>query len=120
MNFNPHNSTLLPEYKKISANEYLNNLFVKNWSTQINYEKYFEICSSSKCTYSTIERTELLYAITLFISLYGGLTIILRPVASFSIDIIVKRTCFSNVEQNIRQQKLITRVYLILLIGKVH
>ncbi|UJR34132.1 hypothetical protein I4U23_021539 [Adineta vaga] len=148
INFDPDNSVLFSEHENISVNEYLDNLFITNWLVEINYTKYFHICSPSKCTYSKTERTELVYAITLFISLYGGLVIILRLIASFSIDIVMKWKCFSKkrkenlseqrtnklkfvqtmkrlnlfknvndqAEQSIRDQKMITRVYLILLI----
>ncbi|CAF1383357.1 unnamed protein product [Adineta ricciae] len=152
INFDPENSTLFSEDRNISVNEYLNNLFITNWSLSINYTKYFHLCSPTKCTYSKIERTELLYVITFFISLYGGLVLILRLIASFSIDIIFKWKCFSKkshenfkinqrnnkfkftqtikrlnlfknvnnrTEQNIEKQKMITRVYLFLLISSI-
>ncbi|UJR19648.1 hypothetical protein I4U23_022782 [Adineta vaga] len=95
--------------------------------------------------------TALAYAITLFISLYGGLIIILRLVASYLITIWFKRKRYSNnanessrhqntnirksicsithlnlfknindrSENSIKQQKLTTRIYLVLLLGSI-
>ncbi|CAF0890659.1 unnamed protein product [Adineta steineri] len=105
INFHANNSILTSKHENISVNEYLNNLFIMNWSTEINYTKYFHQCSPSNCTYSKKDRTELSYGITLFISLYGGLIIILRLVASWSIDMLSKIKCYSrkrneNLDQN--------------------
>ncbi|CAF1425963.1 unnamed protein product, partial [Adineta steineri] len=150
MNFHANNSVLTSNHEKLSVNKYLNNLFIMNWSTKINYTKYFHQCSPSNCTYSKTDRTELSYGITLFISLYGGLIIILRLIASWSIDILSKIKCCSRernensdengkmlkliesikrlnlfmnfndrTENSIKQQKTITRVYLILLTGSI-
>ncbi|CAF0862711.1 unnamed protein product [Adineta steineri] len=152
INFNPDDSVLSSEHENISVHEYLDNLFIKNWSKQINYTKYFDLCSPSSCSYSAVERSSVVYAITLFISLYGGLIIILRLIASFSIDMFMKwKFCmkrrndnsaveqrinqfkfaqtikrlnlFKNIndrtEQSIKHQKVVTRVYLILLFGSI-
>ncbi|CAF1534991.1 unnamed protein product [Adineta steineri] len=89
-NFNPNVSVLSSESQSITVEKYLENLFIKNWPTQINYTKYFDLCSPSSCSYSIIKRTEVIYAITFLISLYGGLVIILRLIASFSIDTFMK------------------------------
>ncbi|UJR18319.1 hypothetical protein I4U23_005221 [Adineta vaga] len=107
INFNPNNSILPSNNGNLTVNEYLNNVFVRNWSTVIDYKKYFYECSPSLCTYSMIDRTELYYAITLFISLYGGLTIILHLIASCSIDIFMKWKFYSKKQnkQSIKRQR---------------
>ncbi|CAF1079605.1 unnamed protein product [Adineta ricciae] len=153
INFNPYNSSLSSEDRTSrSVYEYLNDLFVRNWSTEIDYEKYYLECSPSMCIYSTIERTETIHALTIFISLYGGLVIIFRIVSSLSIDILVKWKCCSKsthrnstveqknsvsrlvqaikifnlfkqindrTEESIKLQRIITRVYVILLIVSI-
>ncbi|CAF1470536.1 unnamed protein product, partial [Adineta steineri] len=150
INFHAKNSILTSKHENIPVNEYLKNLFIMNWSTDTDYTKYFHQCSPSNCTYSKKDRTELTYGITLFISLYGGLIIILRLIASWSIDILSKIKCcsrernensdengkilkfiesikrlnlFKNVidrtENGIKQQKITTCVYLILLTGSI-
>ncbi|CAF4110386.1 unnamed protein product, partial [Adineta steineri] len=95
MNFHANDSILTSRHENKSVNKYLNNLFIMNWSPEINYTKYFHQCSPSNCTYSKKDQTELSHGITLFISLYGGLIIILRLIASWSIDILSKIKCCS-------------------------
>ncbi|CAF1209410.1 unnamed protein product [Adineta ricciae] len=89
-NFNWNNSILSSQRDNTSVLVHFQNLFVENWSTQMSYSTYFDLCSPSACTYSTTSRRNLSYGITLFISLYGGLTIILRLVASQCIDLIYR------------------------------
>ncbi len=60
------------------------------WSTQMNYVKYFHQCAPSRCTYTTTDKINLSYAVTLFISLYGGLIIIFRLISSFLVNILFK------------------------------
>lgn len=114
----------------------------------MNYSKYFSSCSPSTCSYKTTDLVNWSYAITIFISLYGGLISILRFISAFfmkilfkfknhsttnhqngrvtingylnqSIKIFKRMNLFKNRDQRsenqIKQQKIITRVYLILL-----
>ncbi|CAF1032157.1 unnamed protein product [Adineta steineri] len=81
---------LTSKQQNLSVNDYFNNLFIEEWSTNINYSKYFNECHPSVCTYTATDRAGISYAITLFISLYGGLVIILRLIASFLINVSLK------------------------------
>ncbi|CAF0999681.1 unnamed protein product [Adineta steineri] len=149
INFNGNHSILHEKEGNISVNEFLSDLFVEKQSIAMNYSKYFNQCASKFCTYTTTDQIDFSYAITLFISLYGGLIIILRLIASFLINFIFKchprnriinlrplqihihsfvksmkrLNLFKNVdermENSIKQQKLITRVYLVLLTGSI-
>ena len=56
----------------------LDNLFVQEWSTEVNYSEYFSQCAPALCIYTKTDHNNLSYTITLLLSLYGGLTIILR------------------------------------------
>ncbi|CAF1642375.1 unnamed protein product, partial [Adineta steineri] len=56
----------------------VNKVFIENWSTAINYSSYFDQCSSSSCSYTYIERVNLLYTVTLISGIYGGLSLILK------------------------------------------
>ncbi|CAF1046530.1 unnamed protein product [Adineta ricciae] len=73
-----------------SVSDLVANLFIDQWSTKINYSSYFEQCAPSLCTYSTTDPINFSYSVTLLLSLYGGLTAILRLVAPFLINIVVK------------------------------
>ncbi|CAF3546539.1 unnamed protein product [Adineta steineri] len=76
--------------QNLSVNDYFNNLFIEDWLPQINYSKYFDECHPSVCTYTGTDRADISYAITLFISLYGGLVIILRLIALFLVNVSLK------------------------------
>ncbi|UJR17612.1 hypothetical protein I4U23_004508 [Adineta vaga] len=148
-NFNWNHSLVSSKHDNNSVINYFQNLFIENWSSNMNYSTYFDQCSSSICTYTTTGHTNLSYGITLFISLYGGLIIILRLIASYLIHVLFKckdrsnnfnenpghqntnmfeliqsvkqLNLFKNInnrtESSIKQQRIITRVYLILLLG---
>ncbi|CAF3917467.1 unnamed protein product, partial [Adineta steineri] len=58
--------------------ELIDNLFIEQWSNKTNYTSYFEQCLPSYCFYTSIPRFNLIYIITLLLSLQGGLTIILK------------------------------------------
>ncbi|CAF1635160.1 unnamed protein product, partial [Adineta ricciae] len=142
--------SVLSSKPKMSLNDYLLDLFIEKWSTEMNYSIYFDACACPFCTYITTDQTNLLYAMTLLISLYGGLTIVLRSISSFLIKIAWKfkhhrrrtrinseyRTTYirnltqaakrlnlfknnDRTEGSIRQQKIITHVYLILVTGSL-
>ncbi|CAF1013972.1 unnamed protein product [Adineta ricciae] len=147
LNFNWTNEVLPGERQNITVYDYLRDLFIKEWSTEVNYPEYFAECLPSSCSYITTARTNFPYAITMFISLYGGLIIILRLIAPFLFEIFLKfkqvvedenlfilchnihpKKLFQSIQQvnlykhiekrseeDIRKQRLITRVYLILL-----
>ncbi|CAF4033211.1 unnamed protein product [Adineta steineri] len=78
--------------RNIAVNDLVSDLFIeqKEWSTKINYTNYFSQCAPLVCTYSTIDSTNLSSILSLLISLYGGLTAILRLIAPLLITIIWK------------------------------
>ncbi|UJR06899.1 hypothetical protein I4U23_011189 [Adineta vaga] len=152
MNLNWSNIVLYVSKSNLTVTSYLSNLFIDEWITKMNYSEYFHLCSPSFCTYITIDRMDLSNSMTLFISLYGGLIIILRLIAPFLINILWKiRNYFRNADDNMRwilllriqlykfihwlerlnffkqidqrteddikRQKIMTRVYLVLLWG---
>ncbi|CAF1633602.1 unnamed protein product, partial [Adineta steineri] len=90
MDVNWIDSVLTSKQQNLSVNDYFNNLFIEEWLPQINYSEYFNECQPSVCTYTATDRANISYAITLFISLYGGLVIILRLIASFLVSVSLK------------------------------
>ena len=87
MHLNWSDSVLISKKENVSLNDHLLNLFVEEWSTKLNYSMYFDKCAPSFCTYGTTEQTNLLYAVALLISLYGGLIIMLRLIAPFLVNL---------------------------------
>ncbi|CAF1413100.1 unnamed protein product [Adineta steineri] len=82
-------SILTANQQNLSFNDYLNEMLIEKWLPAINYSMYFDQCNPSLCTYTKTHRAEFIYAITLFISLYGGLIMILRLTASFILSFIL-------------------------------
>ena len=115
-------------------------MFVDDWIPTFNYSIYFQNCNPSTCTYTITDQINYSYAITLFISLYGGLIMILRLISPFIIKTISKfshrqtnrisivsckmylqrlnlfKKSDKRTDDDIKHQKIITRVYLILLL----
>ncbi|CAF1238357.1 unnamed protein product [Adineta ricciae] len=85
LNISWSDSILSTKNENISINNYFKALFVTNWSLNVDHPTYFHQCSPSTCTYTVKDQMNLSYTITLLISLYGGVIIILRFVASCSI-----------------------------------
>ncbi|CAF1314734.1 unnamed protein product [Adineta ricciae] len=138
---------ILPKQEQNSSvHDHLLNLFVEKWSTNIHYLDYFKTCAPSFCTYTIPRETNFFSALTLLISLYGGLTIICRTSAPYLITIAVKlrkqpfsrrRINFASIirqthhsvrwlkqlnlfQKNSTQQEIVnTRVYLLLLAGSL-
>jgi len=150
------NETNLTDYILLSNNktnstvyDHLFNLFIDEWTIKVNYSEYFQNCNPSMCTYTATSKINYSYTINLFISLYGGLIIILRMISPFLIKILFKINRFSlfilltnsktylqrsiqsikclnlfklanqRTENEIRQQRWVTRVYLILLMSTI-
>lgn len=125
----------------MTVSNLLSSLFVENQTTNIDYSKYFQQCLPVSCTYTSTDRTDFSYTITLFVSLYGGLIIILRLLAPFLTLILFEPRRYFRTTQwklgfvhsmqrvnlfkkaaersarSIRQQKLTTWVYLLFLTG---
>ncbi|CAF4121162.1 unnamed protein product, partial [Adineta steineri] len=72
--------------RNISVNDLVSNLFIEQWSTKISYTNYFNQCAPLVRTYST----NLSSILPLLISLYGGLTVILRLIAPLLVKIMWK------------------------------
>ena len=43
-----------------------------------DYDRYFTACAPKNCHYSYAERANMAYAVATVLSLYGGLTVVLR------------------------------------------
>lgn len=125
---------MLTNKSNLTVYDHLSNLFIDKWMTTINYSDYFHNCNPSMCTYTTSSKIDYSYTVNLFISLYGGLILILRLISFFIIKLISKSRSFKLYPQNaiqwvkqlnlfksvhkrseneIKQQKRMTRIYLI-------
>jgi len=69
-------------------------LFIDQWYINQSYDKYFEQCAVTKCTYSYVQKFDILYLVTTLMGLYDGLSKILKiivPLIIYSILWIVNQ-----------------------------
>ena len=138
-NLNLNDHVLQSEKTNTTVYDRLSNLFIKQWTIELNYSNYFDNCNPSTCTYTTTNIINYSYAITLFFSLYGGLIMILRLISPVLIKLIFKIkyqsandnffqwlktvNLFKNVQkrtgQDIKQQKIISHIYLFVLLVSI-
>ncbi|CAF4079112.1 unnamed protein product, partial [Adineta steineri] len=99
-------SRLLSKPLNLSVEKLLVNLFIdQELPPQVDYPKYFDRCSPSYCIYTTTDEINISYALTLFISLYGSLIVVLRFIAPLLIQFYFKlRKMVTN--RDIRQNLL--------------
>ncbi len=83
--------------------ELIDNLFIEQWTTTINYQSYFEQCSPLLCSYTYSQQLNSLYTVTLLLGLQGGLTIVLRWICPQIIRIIAKGYEYRKKRTNIIQ-----------------
>jgi uncharacterized membrane protein len=65
---------------------------VEQWSPNISYRNYFDICAPKQCDYRQIQSARIIDVIIILISLYGGLSIVLRLIIPQVMKIFFKRT----------------------------
>ena len=74
--------SLLTRFNPKTKIEYLiNELFIENIFNQTNYTKYYLECLPNTCHYTYLNRFNWIYILTIFISLFGGITTILRVIS---------------------------------------
>lgn len=56
----------------------INALFIGSWSSDISYERYFNACQPLHCTHLHEQRLDVVYVATTFLSIFSGLSTILR------------------------------------------
>ncbi|CAF3899998.1 unnamed protein product [Adineta steineri] len=67
-----------------------NHLFIHSWSNETLFKSYFEQCNPLTCEYSYETRLDLIYILTIFIGLVGGLNIVFRLLSPLIIKSIYK------------------------------
>ena len=58
----------------------LNHLFIEEWTTNISYEKYYNVCAPSSCSFSSQTSIPPFQIIANLLGLYGGLTILVEHI----------------------------------------
>ncbi len=85
--------------EKKTLSQLVEQLFITNWSISINHHRYFEQCLPKSCSYTYKENANILYAFTKLLSLYGGLTIVLRFITLKIVIIVMRKRRHHNTDQ---------------------
>ncbi|CAF4012681.1 unnamed protein product, partial [Adineta steineri] len=87
INIIPLNSSLSSQFNQTSTiQEVVNELMVDKWNLSSTYENYYKECQTIKCSYTYVDRNNIIFIITTLIGLIGGLVKVLR----FTIPNLVK------------------------------
>ena len=84
---------------------------IDQWNNTVDFAAYYSACAPTQCTYTFVHRGNILYAVTLLISLAGSLNIALRIVAPliiqgsrYLLQIFIKKKKHSNISHgNVKQ-----------------
>ncbi|CAF4201640.1 unnamed protein product [Rotaria sp. Silwood2] len=71
----------------ITIGTLIDELFIEVWQNESNYSNYFSICAPLTCRYTYAKRNDVLYILTTFLGLYGGLTVGLKFMVWHSLHI---------------------------------
>ena len=63
-------------------------LFVEEWTYRANYSSYYQACAPRYCHYSSNDQKRAIYLVTVFLGLYGGVTLFLRIFILFLFKIV--------------------------------
>ena len=68
----------------------IDELFIETWKNSSNYSEYYLFCAPLECRYTYATKTNGLYILTTFLGLYGGLSVGLKLVVWYGLDIYLK------------------------------
>ena len=84
----PLNSSLKTNYDIHTKVKFLTeNLFIEQWSTENDFESFYQECQPNKCSYSYNTRGSMAFIITTILSLFGGLFIALKTMAPLTLTL---------------------------------
>ncbi|UJR18558.1 hypothetical protein I4U23_005465 [Adineta vaga] len=88
--FSPLNASLLQHFStEDTFTTIINELFIDSWLTNISYELFFTECAPRYCTYPVADRFDFLYVLTVFLSFYMAISLVLYLVIPHFIRIIL-------------------------------
>jgi hypothetical protein len=78
MSFRALNASLPSQYSEnTTIEELVNNLMIEQWNASPTYEKYYNACQPTQCTYTLETRNNVIYIVTTLFGIAGGLTKVL-------------------------------------------
>jgi len=84
----------------------LKNLMIESWNSSALYDRFYDSCAPSYCTYSKRTRTETVNSIILMLlSVIGGLTVVLRLITPHLVKCIIRLWELLTKKQQRQQQQ---------------
>lgn len=83
------------------TNDIIQEMFIESWSINFSYEKFFQQCQPTSCSYILIGRCNILYVMTTIVGLYGGLIVLLKLIVPFTVHhiyAIIRRRQHANIQ----------------------
>jgi hypothetical protein len=65
-------------------------MFIESWTSNVSYEKFFNSCAPSICTYKYYYRFDALELLTRFLTVYSGLSLGIKFIVPYLVRIIKK------------------------------
>ncbi|CAF0826349.1 unnamed protein product [Adineta steineri] len=85
----PLNATVSSRFQvNTTVNTMFEQLFVETWQNSSNFTSYYNACHPKACSYTYTQRGNFLYAMTMLLSLIGGLTTILGIVVPLLVQFV--------------------------------
>jgi hypothetical protein len=63
-------------------------MFIESWTSNVSYERFFNSCAPSSCTYKYYYRFDALGLLTTFLTVYGGLSLGIRFIVPYLVQMI--------------------------------
>ena len=76
---------------QIMVQTIVHDLMIEDWIIDTSYQKYYNECAPSSCTYSREKRNDRLFVITKLIGLLSGVTLVLGLVIPIIVQFIIKK-----------------------------
>jgi hypothetical protein len=85
------NSFFILNQSRFSSQTLVNELFVEEWIINKSFVQYFDQCQPLFCQYKNEQRHNFVSILTTIISVYGGLTVVLRSLIPIIVTFIRKK-----------------------------
>ncbi|CAF3826720.1 unnamed protein product [Adineta steineri] len=82
------NSTFVSRFQpNMTIVDIVNELFIEEWQVNVSYSKFYGQCAPTYCSYTLETSPTFIYIITQTIGIYGGLTVALRYISLYTIQL---------------------------------
>jgi hypothetical protein len=78
-------------FENTTIQELVNNLMIEQWNLLMTYEKYYNECQPTQCTYTLETKNNVIYIVTTLFGIAGGLTTVLKFILPRLIRLVRKK-----------------------------